>query len=152
MFKDLLLGAYTLEITPLDVAGALLDETARRSTLTPKYSATVKVRCQFRYTTRLARDGGSGRERTVRGSGGSALPGADVSSVAEAVITRNDGERAGYEPRMGDRILGVIDRQGRIDRVTLYVTRAGYQNEQPGGFADWLLLLSDRTPARTATS
>ena len=151
MFKNLLLAAITLEITPLDVAGALLDETARRSTLKPTYSQQIGVRAQFRWTARLARDTGAERG-DVRGAAGTALPGAKISSIAQAVITRIDADRAGYEPRMGDRVVGVVDRRRRRDNVNLYVVRATPVDEQQGGFSDLLILLSDRHPGRAATS
>lgn len=150
MFKDLLGHAYTLEIQPLDTVGALTDTLARRGALIPERHPTIKIRGQFQYKERLIRGDGGGA--TGQGAGSPALSGAEISTQAEVVITRRDAERAGYSPIRGDRLLCVIDRRGRADRVNLYVVRAKYQNELPGGFADWLLLLADRHPARAATN
>ncbi len=140
MFKDLLVNPSTLEIAPLDVQGALVDGLARRSTLKPAYLPTVRIRGQLRFRDRKARDG----------TGSGSLLGADISSKADAVVTVTDCARAGYEPRMGDRILCVIDKRGRADPVNLYVARADPSNELPGGFADWVLILTDRYPARAS--
>jgi hypothetical protein len=122
-------------VTPIDVSGSPMDALAGVSTLRQAYRDPVRLKMQVDEGIEWSRfrDGGSGGL---------------VDHQAVVSFRIGDAKALGYEPRTGDRITRVEERNGDTWPVNIYVQEAFRDGAWTGGASLWALRLTDASPAK----
>lgn len=134
-----LINPITVRITPIDAANQDVDPLSRTAPARVLYKPELQMDGQLEPASR--------RNRMI-----DALSGADVSSVMQLTLRREDADAVDYTPRTGDKIVGTVDECGRQDDTVLYVNVARPSGAWRQGFSLWICDLSDRVPTRKVAS